>query len=56
MALNLELKIQINSHDEIIAKVLKNKGEFVHTLFQKDTYYDFKKGILNYANRTVNLN
>ncbi len=46
MALNLELKIEVKSHDEMIKLINKNSGCFIKTLNQKDTYYKFDKGLL----------
>lgn len=46
MALNLELKIKVDSHSELIEKIIDNGGKFVETLNQKDIYYSFKKGLL----------
>lgn len=46
MALNLELKIKVSSHDEMNKKISKNRGKFIKILNQKDTYYKFDKGLL----------
>ncbi len=44
MALNLELKIKVSSHDDMIKRINENGGKCISTLIQKDTYYKFDKG------------
>jgi len=46
MALNLELKVKIRSHDEVITLLNSIKCEITNTLTQKDTYYKYPKGLL----------
>lgn len=46
MALNLELKIKVSSHDDMIKRINENGGKCISTLIQKDTYYKFDKGLL----------
>ena len=46
MALNLELKIKVSSHDKMIKLINENRGKFIKTLIQKDTYYKFDKGLM----------
>ena len=46
MALNLELKIKVSSHGEMIKLINENGGKFIKTLNQKDIYYKFDKGLL----------
>ena len=46
MALNLELKIKVSSHDKMIKLINENGGKFIKTLNQKDIYYKFPKGLL----------
>ncbi len=46
MALNLELKIKIISHEEFIKKINLIGGKCIDTILQKDTYYKFQKGLL----------
>lgn len=46
MATNLELKIKINSVDEILTKIKSNKIEHKNTLVQKDIYYNNENGLL----------
>lgn len=46
MALNLELKIKVSSHDKISKIIVRNAGQFIKILNQKDTYYKFDKGLL----------
>jgi len=46
MALNIELKIHIDSQNDMIKVIEKNKGEFINLLRQKDTYYNYQKGLL----------
>ena len=52
MAQNLELKVRVNSH-ESFKKILKAiSAEYKGVLLQKDTYYNYKKGLLKL--RSVN--
>lgn len=46
MALNLELKIKIDSHKKILEKVKNSNAVYVKTILQKDIYYKVKKGLL----------
>lgn len=46
MARNLELKIKLDTHKEIIRLLKKMKAENAGTLKQKDTYYKIKNGLL----------
>ena len=46
MALNLELKIEVDSHEELVSFIIKHGGKKVDILNQKDTYYVFEKGLL----------
>lgn len=50
MAQNLELKVQVNSH-ESFKKILKAiLAEYKGILIQKDTYYKYEKGLLKLRN------
>lgn len=46
MALNLELKIKIDSHKKILEKIKNSNAVYVNTIFQKDIYYNVPKGLL----------
>ncbi len=46
MARNLELKIKLKSHSNVIGLLKKIKAENGGTLKQKDTYYKIKNGLL----------
>ena len=46
MPINLELKIKIQSENELVSKILQNGGKFIKNLEQKDTYFEFKEGLL----------
>lgn len=46
MALNLELKISVESYSKILEKIKKSDATYTKTLFQKDIYYKVKKGLL----------
>ncbi len=46
MALNLELKIKIESQDNLIKTIEKNGGKFTHLLIQKDIYFKYSNGLL----------
>ena len=46
MPLNLELKIKVNSHNQIVSTLKKNGAEFKGILKQKDVYYKTKSGLL----------
>lgn len=46
MALNLELKIEMKSHDEIRSLIYNMGAKNEGVLTQKDTYYKFSKGLL----------
>ncbi|MBA4318367.1 MAG: hypothetical protein C0412_08195 [Flavobacterium sp.] len=52
MARNLELKIKLDSHKEVIGLLKKIKAENAGLLKQKDTYYKTKNGLLKL--RSVN--
>jgi len=51
MALNLELKISINSKKNIIDKILCGGGKYISSLNQIDTYFTFNKGLLKLRNQ-----
>ncbi|MFA7227698.1 MAG: class IV adenylate cyclase [Melioribacteraceae bacterium] len=57
MPLNLELKIQVDSHAEIISKLKKIGAEDKGMLIQKDIYYKVKNGLLKLRveNKTYTL-
>lgn len=46
MALNLELKIKVNSHKSLLEKIKSIKAEHINTINQKDIYYKVRKGLL----------
>ncbi|NMC99577.1 MAG: class IV adenylate cyclase [Bacteroidales bacterium] len=46
MALNLELKILVESYNKMLEKIRKSDAAYVKTIFQKDIYYKVKKGLL----------
>ncbi len=46
MPQNLEIKIKLNSHDEIISKLKNLNAEFITTLNQKDVYYNLENSLL----------
>ncbi|MDQ7817445.1 MAG: class IV adenylate cyclase [Melioribacteraceae bacterium] len=46
MAFNLELKIKVDSHPQIINKLKKINSKFLGILKQKDIYYKVSKGLL----------
>lgn len=46
MALNLELKIKVDSHKRIISILKKADAEYKGVLKQKDIYYKVKNGLL----------
>lgn len=52
MARNLELKIKLKSHSDVIKRLKRIKAEYAGVLKQKDTYYKVKNGILKL--RSVN--
>jgi adenylate cyclase class IV len=52
MARNLELKIKLKSHSDVIKRLKRIKAEYAGVLKQKDTYYKVKNGLLKL--RSVN--
>ncbi|MCB9206155.1 MAG: class IV adenylate cyclase [Ignavibacteriales bacterium] len=46
MATNLELKLKVNNFEAIIQIILKQNGKFEKVLKQKDTYFQYDKGLL----------
>ena len=46
MARNLELKLKMTDHKEVIKLLRKNKAKRTAVLNQKDTYYKIKDGLL----------
>ncbi|MCX6170377.1 MAG: class IV adenylate cyclase [Ignavibacteriales bacterium] len=46
MPLNLELKVQIDSHAKLISLLKKQNAEYKGVLVQKDIYFKVKKGLL----------
>lgn len=46
MALNLELKIKVDSRKSLIKKINASRSKFIQTIRQKDVYYKVKKGFL----------
>ena len=46
MPLNLELKVQTDSHAKFISILKKNNAEYRGVLVQKDIYFKVKKGLL----------
>jgi len=46
MPLNLELKVQTDSHAKFISILKKNNAEYKGVLVQKDIYFKVKKGLL----------
>ncbi len=55
MALNLELKIKIESPENLIKLIEENGGKFIDLLLQKDTYYKFDKGLLKLREQNGNF-
>ena len=52
MAKNLEIKLSLDSHEDVKAILIENKCKRSGVLNQKDTYYEWKKGLLKL--RSVN--
>lgn len=46
MALNLELKIKIDSRKYLLEKIKSSKARYIKTINQKDVYYKIRKGLL----------
>lgn len=46
MALNLELKIKVFNHNNIIQLIEQYGGKKIKLLYQKDSYFVFNKGLL----------
>ncbi|MBS3944158.1 MAG: class IV adenylate cyclase [Melioribacter sp.] len=46
MALNLELKIKVNSRKYLLEKIKSSKAKYSKIINQKDVYYKIRKGLL----------
>jgi predicted adenylyl cyclase CyaB len=46
MALNLELKIKVDSRKYLLEKINVSKARYIKTIIQKDVYYNVGKGLL----------
>lgn len=46
MALNLELKIKVNSRKYLLEKIKSSKARYIKIINQKDVYYKIRKGLL----------